>query len=64
MCFYPSDSQVKLTHSYSYHWTAFDISGQSKPATNGRDDPATLICVSQYFSSKPNPPLIVDIGLV
>jgi hypothetical protein len=23
MCFYPSGSQVKLTHSYSFHWTAF-----------------------------------------
>src|SRR5258708_3187999 len=29
-----------------------DVSGHYKPASNGRNDPATKICVSRHFSSK------------
>jgi hypothetical protein len=28
------------------------VSGHHKPATNGRNDPATKICVRRHFSSK------------
>jgi predicted nuclease of predicted toxin-antitoxin system len=29
-----------------------DVSGHYEPATNGRNDPATKICISRHFSSK------------
>jgi hypothetical protein len=57
----PTESELSLQSEFAVEHL---VSGHYKPASNGRNDPATKICVSWHFSSKQARTKLVDVGLV
>src|ERR1700758_4552233 len=42
----------KACDDFQVMFPIFDVSGHYEPASDGRNDPAAIICVSRHFSSK------------